>query len=247
MPLNFSGLSDRSGLGRLARLPLKLIPDGTMIPVLQGRLRGKRWIVGSSTHGCWLGSYEFEKQRQLIGLIQPEDTIYDIGANVGFYTLLFAHLVGSKGKVVAFEPLPNNVAYLKKHLVLNKVANAVVFEGAVADTNETVRFSLGTNPSMGHLSNNGELLVQQHCLDDLMAQIPLPAPNLMKFDIEGGEFRALLGCRTILQKHRPIVFLATHGDQVKEQCLKILAEYRYSVHVLNEGGDELLAIPISAS
>lgn len=61
--MNFSGISDQGLVGRILRAPLRLVPSRATVPILQGRLRGKKWIVGSSTHGCWLGSYEWEKQR----------------------------------------------------------------------------------------------------------------------------------------------------------------------------------------
>ena len=59
------GISDNYLLGHILRLPLKLIPPGIVIPVLRGRLRGKKWIVGSSNHGCWLGCYENKRELYL--------------------------------------------------------------------------------------------------------------------------------------------------------------------------------------
>src|ERR1043165_45133 len=102
--VNFSGLSRGSFVGRIARLPLSLIPAGARMPILQGPLRGKRWVAGSHVHGGWRGSYEFEKQQMFISAIKPGAVVYDIGANVGFYTLLASRLAGPQGRVYAFEP-----------------------------------------------------------------------------------------------------------------------------------------------
>lgn len=55
------------------------------------------WVVGSAPHGCWLGTYELEKQRTIMPFIKPGMTIFDIGAQAGFYTLLFSRLVGPSG------------------------------------------------------------------------------------------------------------------------------------------------------
>jgi len=129
--INFSGITDNSVVGKVLRLPLKLIPGGTILPILQGNLKGKKWIVGSSNHGCWLGTYEFAKQRLFSETIREGSVVYDIGAHVGFYTLLASVLVGPKGKVVAFEPLPRNIYYLKKHLRLNQCKNVILVEAAV--------------------------------------------------------------------------------------------------------------------
>ncbi len=55
-------------------LSIKLVPlhpSDTVLPVLQGRLKGKRWIVGSSNHGCWLGSFEYDKRRAFEAMVQP--------------------------------------------------------------------------------------------------------------------------------------------------------------------------------
>src|SRR5688572_25202486 len=117
--MNFSGLSNQSLAGKILRQPLKLIPPGTHVRILQGRLRGKRWIAGSSTHGCWLGSYESDKRQLFESSITPGDVVFDIGANVGFYTLLASDLVGSSGHVYSFEPVPRNIEFLNEHLSLN--------------------------------------------------------------------------------------------------------------------------------
>jgi hypothetical protein len=61
--INFSRIPDESFIGRLIGAPLRLIPQRMVVPTFQGPLRGKKWIVGSSNHGCWMGSYELEKQR----------------------------------------------------------------------------------------------------------------------------------------------------------------------------------------
>ena len=118
--MNFSAVPYHSWLGRVLRFPLRLLPPETIVPILQGRLRGKRWIVGSGNHGCWLGSYEYEKRRAFEQTISAGNIVFDVGAHVGFYTLLASTLVGPTGRVVAFEPAPRNLRYLKEHLRLNR-------------------------------------------------------------------------------------------------------------------------------
>ncbi len=117
--MNLSGISNESLMGRALRSPFRLIPASTAMPILQGPLRGRRWIVGSATHGCWLGSYEFETQRAFAGLVRAGDVVYDLGANVGFYSLLAARLAGDDGIVYSFEPLARNLDFLRKHVGIN--------------------------------------------------------------------------------------------------------------------------------
>jgi len=77
--------------------------------------------MGSGVHGMWLGSYEAAKQQLLTKLSLEGTTVLDIGANVGFFSILLSRIVGSKGKVISFEPLPTNIDFIHKHIQLNKI------------------------------------------------------------------------------------------------------------------------------
>lgn len=229
----------------MLRLPLRLLPKDLPAVVLQGPLRGKRWIVGAGTHGCWLGSYEFDKQRAFAQRVRSGDTIYDIGANVGFYTLLAATLGGASGRVVAFEPAPRNLQYLKRHLRLNRVTNVTVVEAAVADQKGTASFDEGPVHSEGRLADCGRLRVDVVTVDDLVNGEKLPAPDCLKIDVEGAEFRVLQGAAQTLAARHPIVFLATHGSEVHRACCELLAQAGYTLGALAGSGaadsDEILA------
>lgn len=96
--------SNKSILGIVLRLPLQLIPIGTIVPILRTAARGKKWILGSGAHSQWLGFHEVGKKKLFQKTIQPGSTVYDIGANVGIYTILSSVLCGNSGKVYAFEP-----------------------------------------------------------------------------------------------------------------------------------------------
>ena len=72
----------RRTLGRLARLPLKLVPAAAVVPILTGRLRGKKWITGSAIHSCWLGIYEGQKQQCVFQEVRPGTVFYSVGAHV---------------------------------------------------------------------------------------------------------------------------------------------------------------------
>lgn len=239
--VNFSRLS--GALGRAARLPLRWIPSSTAVPILQGPLRGAKWIVGSATHGCWLGSYELDKQLLVGNLIHRGDVVYDIGANVGYYTLLFSRLVGSEGSVVAFEPLPENLSYLHEHLSRNGVTNTRVVGAAVSDTAGRARFAISSSRSMGQLAPSGELEVVVVKLDELITQ-GFPEPGCLKIDVEGGEAGVLEGARRLISAFRPIILLATHGEAMDAQCRRILDELGYSVTTIGKATDELLARPV---
>ena len=109
--------------GVLIRLPFRMVPKSIVIPILTGNLKGTRWIVGASNHSCWLGIYEPEQRKLFSRLVKPSQICYDFGAHAGFYTLLASRLVGEKGRVLAFEPNTLNLAYLRRHLELNRISN----------------------------------------------------------------------------------------------------------------------------
>ena len=141
-------------------------------------------------------------------------------------------LTGSKRKVFAFEPVTKNVFYIKRHLELNKIVNTTLIEKAVSDTIGILKFSLSSNPSQGHLSEEGEIEVETITLDEFIKQ-GNPYPDLIKMDIEGAEYLALKGSKEILKIKKPVIFLATHGYEVREKCLKLLSEFDYKITSLD--------------
>lgn len=225
--MNLQAISSETVAGKIARLPLSLIPREAVVPILRGRLRGKRWIVGSAIHRCWLGFYEFEKQRLISSMIEPGTVFYDVGANVGFYSLLAAALVGPQGQVFAFEPLPRNVTYLRKHLELNRVSNVEILELAIAEQNGMASFIPEPSGFMGRLSDTGCLPVAVASLDSLLEKGRLVPPHSIKIDIEGAELFALRGAATRIQQYRPLIFLATHGRDLHTACCNLLKSWDY--------------------
>ncbi len=143
--INISKSDFRTHFGKLLRFPPKLIPGKTVLPILQGPLKGKKWIKGSSINGCWLGTYELDKQVLFSKYIKSGMTVFDVGANVGYYSLLASVLTGKEGKVFSFEPLPENISYLKKHIALNKLKNVSVVEKAVSNEISKMRFTATDN------------------------------------------------------------------------------------------------------
>lgn len=252
--MNLSGISKESVIGAALRLPLRLIPPATVVRILQGPLRGKKWVVGSHSHGCWLGSYEYDKQQLFRHHVRPGDVVYDLGANVGFYSLLASVLTGPSGSVFSFEPAPGNLEYLRRHLELNRVNNCVVFDCAVSRSAGSAYFEVRNARAESRLaasSNASTCEVKVVSLDELVSAHTIAPPNLIKCDIEGGEYDALLGASGIIKQHRPIIFLATHSPEVHERCCSLLLSHGYNLQSLNdrplEQTDEVMAIPSPGS
>ncbi len=231
--MDFSKIHYQSFFGRLIRLPLKLIPKRMVLPIVQGQLKGIKWIVGAGEHGYWLGSYEIRKRRAFEEVIKPGSIVYDIGANVGYYSLLAGVLVGSEGIVFAFEPLPRNVTYLRKHVALNQAANIRVIEAAVAERSGQARFNLGASTAMGHLAESGEIAVKTVGLDDMLDAGDLVPPHTMKIDVEGAEYSVLMGAQKLLNKHHPTLFLDTHEREAHKATIKLLKSLNYCFKILD--------------
>ncbi|QRN82701.1 FkbM family methyltransferase [Chloroflexota bacterium] len=231
--MNFSKINYRSFWGRLLRLPLRLIPKRMAMPIMQGRLRGTKWIVGAGEHGYWLGSYEMNKRLAFEREITPGTVMYDIGANVGYFSLLAAELAGPEGQVYAFEPLPRNVKFLEKHIKINKCDNIEIVEAAVSDHSGEVHFNLGASTAMGHIAESGGIQVKMVALDEMLASGELQPPDYMKVDVEGAEYEALKGARTLLEKYHPLLFLDTHQREAHLPTIELLKELGYKFEILD--------------
>lgn len=196
-----------------------------------------RWIVGSHTNGCWLGSYENEKQKLFALAVEPGSVVFDIGANAGFYTLLASVLVGPRGHVYAFEPLPHNIHFIREHLRLNEITNVEIIEAAVSDKTGETSFDDSLGGAMGHLAPGGNLRIQTVRIDELVAESRLPPPDHIKIDVEGDEMLVLSGAKKVLEDFRPKLFLSTHAPEVHRECCALLNKLGYKLQAL--GGKDI--------
>lgn len=223
------------------------------LPIVAGPLRGRWWLPASRGKVLRVlgGTYEPEQTALFVEHVRPGATVLDVGANAGYYTLLAATLAGPEGRVVAFEPEPAIARFLRRHVAINRLRNVRVEEAAVSDRDGTARFEGGTGSGTGHLTGAGAggREVRTVRLDTLCAASGL-APDAVKMDVEGAEMDALRGARETLARHRPVLFLSTHGPGVHRACLALLRELGYAMRPIL-GGDvetttELLCLPSGA-
>lgn len=181
--------------------------------------------------------------------IKRGDTFLDIGANVGYYTLLAAKLVGKSGKVYAFEPDPHNFSILKKNVSLNGYNNVVLTNKAVSDyTGRTRLFLSEDNGGHHRICSSPEerksIFVDTVTLDDFFKQKKVQI-NFIKMDIEGAEGRALEGMTQLLKKNRKVYLLTEfcpevlelHGSSAKKY-LNQLELLGFKLYYIQKGGRE---------
>lgn len=209
------------------------------LPILSGVNRGQRWIVGAGLIRCWLGTYETQEVKAFLDLVGPDDVVWDIGAHAGYFTLASAQRAR---QVIACEASAANALHLRRHLAINGIGNVTVIERAICDKDdELISFGGSASSYQGSIGGSGST-VRSATIDGLIAN-GLPAPTVIKMDIEGAETLALTGASGALAR-RPTIMLALHGPQLREQCIDILQKADYLIEDLNIG--TVLARPSGA-
>jgi FkbM family methyltransferase len=210
--------------------------DGT---IQQGVGRGLLFNTGRSNAGYMLGTTEPRVQHAFASLIQPRMVVYDIGANVGFFTVIAARL-SPQGRVVAFEPLPENSERIRHNVALNNLQNIIVRTEALSDTDAQARFQVSPEPTWGKLAsldkgispNVGAIDVKVSRLDSLVEAGEIPIPELIKIDVEGAETGVLRGAESTLRQARPLLLIELHGTN--QPIAGLLETLGYSAAVLGD-------------
>lgn len=164
-----------------------------------------------------LPARERSVMRVVTETVGPGDVFVDAGANIGYFTVLAASLVGDTGRVLAVEMMPDTAALLRQHVAMNGLANVEVTERALSDLpgqRVVARISAGKH-GQASISTSGvrdgvEVSVMTTTLSDLLADIDDIA--LMKMDLEGAEELAIRGAGRSLMRIRAIVFEDWGGD-----------------------------------
>lgn len=223
------------------------VADGlSEVEIAAGDLQGYKILLNlKAEKSRWLGTYEPELAEAVREFVKPGNVVYDVGANIGYVSLLLAHAAGPAGRVYAFEALPVNAERIRRNIALNGFEQRIhLVPQAVADKSGELTFYVHASVGMGKLAGSAgrsdeqyqaEITVPTLPLDEFVYQQGNPAPQVVKMDIEGGEVLALPGMKRILAEHHPLLLLELHGSESEKVAWEILTAAGYCLHEMTSG------------
>jgi len=236
----------------LARIAPKILPRDSLVwvRIRRGPAAGL-WMRLNARTGRTVqqASGEPGMQRALLDHLRPGMTFYDLGANIGFFSLIAAQLVGPQGRVFAFEADPEIAARLQENVCRNNFTHVAVEQKAVWSHPGSVSFSRvdpGTSPDrgLGHVSpdasgESNEISVEAVSLDQFT--LFHPPPDVLKCDVEGAEVAVFDGARRLLREDRPILLVEMHTEENSRLLVQRFSGFGYSCRNLDD--NHVLALP----
>jgi FkbM family methyltransferase len=171
----------------------------------------------------------------------------DIGAHIGYYTVLMSKMVGEKGLVYAFEPSLNNQELLRKNVLMNDCNNVEIFRQAVGDKAGYANMYLNATNSSGD-----SMFTDDNGAREQTSRVPITTldrviggsrVDFIKMDVEGAETRALLGMTGVLRNNRDLKMIIEvfpkkleEANSGLEELVSLLIQSRFRLHIIGKGG-----------
>jgi len=189
-------------------------------------------------------------------LIDEDDIVVDAGAWIGYYTCLAANRC-TNGKVISIEPHPENIARLKRHIVLNGFKNVILVEEALSDKESITDLIVSDQSVMHRLDHNNNVInnsiyngnnikVRVTTLDNITNRYNIDHIDILIMDIEGYEYLALLGANNLLNNNKiHKIIIEVHIKYLKEMQLKLdditelLESYDYTIEIIEHINDSI--------
>jgi FkbM family methyltransferase len=210
-----------------------------------GRQSKPRRIVSGLAAGCRISVSPAESLSYILGTAEPElqrairkyvskgDTVYDIGANVGYVSLSLAQQVGPTGHVFAFEPIPANLAILRENVANNSLINIHMIDAAVSDGAGTAQIRIAGNLSTASLlwhrkdPSAQTLSIKTVVIDELVQANELRLPSFVKIDVEGAEGLVMKGMQRTIASAKPVLFVEC-SELGRQTTWQLLRELNYT-------------------
>lgn len=187
--------------------------------------------------------------------IKKGDIVLDIGAHIGYYTLIAAKIVGKKGKVYAFEPDTKNFSILQKNVEANGCANVVLINKAVSDSDSETKLFLDKNNTGDHRIYKSKdhyesIKINTLTLDRLFEKNK--HIDLIKIDIQGAEVKALLGAKELVKTNNNIKIITEFWPRGLKLCgnsadeyLQFLKNNKFQIYEINENLNSLELVDLN--
>lgn len=181
-----------------------------MPTIAEGEAAGLKIFSRGADPDFARGTYELPVQETIASHLSAGDVFYDIGANIGFFSLIAARRVGPDGQVYAYEPVPRNASAIERSRDANGLGWLHVFADAVGSRTGHAELLLARHLGGATLATvsmppdmNGRLEVRMTTIDASIAEHGLRPPSLVKVDVEGAEMDVFRGMVATLNTHRP--------------------------------------------
>lgn len=176
------------------------------------------------------GSFERAEIAAMLEKVSPDGTVVDVGANVGLVTIPLAL---AAARVIAVEPLPQNIERLRDNVRRNALTNVVVIEAAAGAADGSAVLHSAADPAFGSLHEvvkyraSGDVEVRLRSLDSLWRELKQPAVELVKIDVEGAELAVLEGGRELLETCGPVLLVEADRGAAVDAVHELLAALGY--------------------
>lgn len=172
------------------------------------------------------GSWEPESTAALLSKLGPGSTFIDVGAHIGYYSLMAAAAVGPQGRVIAVEPNPETLSYLNENVRESKATSIKVWPVACAEEESTLQLYLApsgntgeTSLSKANASQEGQSTVsypvRARPLDAIATETNIGRVDVIKIDVEGAELKVLKGAVRTLAQYRPLLIIEMVPHQLE--------------------------------
>ncbi len=188
-------------------------------------------------HLFFFNKYEDYETQLVKKIVKAGDTVFDVGANFGWYTIIASKLVGSSGRVLAFEMVPNIVKEFERNIELNHLERNITIENiALGENTGTIGYFYSEDQEMGNfrsdlLLKGSRALVtgnsKMMTLDDYVELNSINKVDFIKCDIDGAEVLFLRGARKTIETKRPVIIMEVNERAQKAQghsCREIFEE-----------------------
>jgi FkbM family methyltransferase len=207
--------------------------------IVSGPLRGHKMVLGPDDRNAYLvNTYEPMTVELAQQLCQPGMHVLDMGAHVGYFSLLFSVLVGPAGQVYTLEPNPENLKKIRAMIEINRLQNIRVFPFAASDQSGEVQFITENTGSMGHIatlpSENraAAVTVRAVRMDDLACDQGIDRIDLIKMDVEGAELKALASMAGLIGRCHPTIICEWHPAVAGPDYAAIFEQLGYHCEAL---------------